>query len=721
MNRRNFVKKTIAVGGCSFISINLLEAFTSAKQDPLFDEGWMDSNDIIPAPDDQAQWQAWRDALNRWKREKQIQLNYDGSSYRSAPFQWVSSDFSCCFIMMSDSEFYDYEKNEYTINHLVEKGKQQYGGYDSVVLWHAYPRIGLDDRNQFDFYREMPHGLSGLKNAVKLFHQNNIRVFIDYNPWDVGTRREQKSDIDALVDIIKSIDADGIFLDTMKDAPDYREKLDAVRPGIVMEGEIALPLEHIQSHHMSWAQWFKDSYVPGVYRNKWFERRHMQHAIDRWSNDKTKQLHTAWMNGSGIMIWENVFGQWNEWNERDKSIYRTMYSIQHQFVELFSGDGWTPLSQESSLPGVYVSLWESEGIQLWTLVNRNEFPVEGVLMKTKLRGEMSYFDLVKGEEITNGIENGIISFSGNMCKRGIACFLSIDKTKIDESFTNFISKQKRSSLLASDETAIPIKNIQLISAKETVKHATPLKGMVAIPATSLIMNMEYTFRENGAYGNIQEYLILAPTHNLHSPCQITKKAEIKKFAIDETPVTNSQFKEFFDRSGYRPRFQENFLKHWVDGKIPFGKEDHPVVYVDLEDVRAYARWSGKRLPSEEEWQFAAQGINALNFPWGNEMERNKCNQNTSGETSAVKAFPAGISPFGCYDMCGNTWELTSNEYCDGRSRFVMLKGGSCYKAMGSQWYTDGGPQKNNFIAKMLLMWSGLDRCSTIGFRCVVDL
>ena len=75
-----------------------------------------------------------------------------------------------------------------------------------------------------------------------------------------------------MIEIIESIDADGIFLDTMKDAPDFREKLDSVKPGIVMEGEIALPLEHIQTHHMSWAQWFKDSNVPGVYRNKWFER-----------------------------------------------------------------------------------------------------------------------------------------------------------------------------------------------------------------------------------------------------------------------------------------------------------------------------------------------------------------------------------------------------------------------------------------------------------------
>jgi hypothetical protein len=72
-------------------------------------------------------------------------------------------------------------------------------------------------------------------------------------------------------------------------------------------------------------------------------------------------------------------------------------------------------------------------------------------------------------------------------------------------------------------------------------------------------------------------------------------------------------------------------------------------------------------------------------------------------------------------MYGNTWELTGNEYSDGRTWFVMLKGGSCFKAEGSVWYMDGGPQKNSFFAKMLLMWPGLDRCSTVGFRCAADL
>ena len=116
-------------------------------------------------PENPAEWPAWREALNQWKLKKQTDLKYDGSSYRSESYAWVTTDFSCCFIMMCDAAFYDYTKNEYRISSLLKEGKDEYGGYDSVVLWHAYPRIGFDDRNQFDFYRDMPQGLPGLKKV----------------------------------------------------------------------------------------------------------------------------------------------------------------------------------------------------------------------------------------------------------------------------------------------------------------------------------------------------------------------------------------------------------------------------------------------------------------------------------------------------------------------------------------------------------------------------
>src|SRR5262249_42940013 len=145
------------------------------------------------------------------------------------------------------------------------QGERDFGGYDSFVLWQAYPRIGFDDRNQYDFYRDMPGGLEALRDLSRYAHERGIRVFLCYNPWDTDTHREGRSDIDMLAEFVGEIEADGIFLDTMnKGAPEIRALLDAKRPGVVLEGEADLPLENVHDHHMSWAQAFKDSDAPGV-------------------------------------------------------------------------------------------------------------------------------------------------------------------------------------------------------------------------------------------------------------------------------------------------------------------------------------------------------------------------------------------------------------------------------------------------------------------------
>jgi formylglycine-generating enzyme required for sulfatase activity len=186
-------------------------------------------------------------------------------------------------------------------------------------------------------------------------------------------------------------------------------------------------------------------------------------------------------------------------------------------------------------------------------------------------------------------------------------------------------------------------------------------------------------------------------------------------------VTNAEYARFLRETGYRPGHIENFLKHWVNNAPPLGLEDHPVVYVDIEDARAYARWIGKRLPTEQEWQYAAQGSDNRTYPWGETFQNDHCNNGGAGGTTSVTAYPKGRSPFGCYDMCGNVWEWTESQRSDGRTRFCIIRGGSFYKAEDSKWYTDGGPQPCNFGAKFLMMWPGLDRCATIGFRCVVDV
>ncbi|MDP2889379.1 MAG: SUMF1/EgtB/PvdO family nonheme iron enzyme, partial [Bacteroidota bacterium] len=553
------------------------------------------------------------------------------------------------------------------------------------------------------------------------FHQQGIKVYINYNPWDTGTRRESASDVDALTNIIKEIDADGIFLDTMAwGAKEFRKKLDSVKPGVVLESELALPVENVFDHHMSWAQWFSDSKVSGILRNKWFERRHMQHGISRWERDRTKELHTAWMNGSGIMIWENVFGQWVGWNKRDKSILRAMSPIQKRYSNLFSGEGCIPMADETPVENVYASQWYKYEIRLWTLLNRSENSIEDDILHIEAKEGDSYFDLIQGKEIFESNHQGQSVLAGKISPRGIGCIVAGKPESLGIDFQEFLSAQARIYKTQSSNTDFPEIQAKPVLVALTKRTKKPLKGMVEIPAFKGSLEVVFRVREVGFYSSIDSSFVNIGAPALHHTKTFTIAADLSPYLIDETPVTNFQYDQFLKSTGYTPRVAHNFLKHWPDGKIPAGKEDHPVVYVDLSDARAYASWVGKRLPTEQEWQFAGQGYESNKYPWGEKMEKCFCNAGESGDTTAVKAFPKGKSVFGCYDLCGNTWELTENEYSDDRNRFCILKGGSFYKAKGSDWYFDGGPQPLNFAAKQLLVFPGIDRCGTIGFRCAAD-
>jgi formylglycine-generating enzyme required for sulfatase activity len=144
-----------------------------------------------------------------------------------------------------------------------------------------------------------------------------------------------------------------------------------------------------------------------------------------------------------------------------------------------------------------------------------------------------------------------------------------------------------------------------------------------------------------------------------------------------------------------------------------------VVYVSIEDARAYAEWSGKRLPTEVEWQYAAQGTDGRLWPWGEEFHGTKCN-NSFERPTPVDAFPKGRSPFKVEDMVGNVWQLTNDVYDNGSYRFVIMRGGSYYNPASSWWYVKGGPQPLDKTQMLLMVSPGFDRSATVGFRCVVD-
>ena len=334
--------------------------------------------------------------------------------------------------------------------------------------------------------------------------------------------------------------------------------------------------------------------------------------------------------------------------------------------------------------------------------------------------EHRYFDLVKGIEIDTISSDEAILFSGNIPPRGIGCFLSATKAALGTGFSKFLNQQAELDSRKDFSVERPVIGMETFKVAPS-KQRRIAPGMVEIPAASIELKMDMRVRECGFYestpppgGDLGD----SYAFKLHT---FRRAVVLKRIAVDETLVTNADYGLFLRASDYQPRQRQNFLKHWEHGGLPPGKEQHPVVYVDLDDARAYARWAGKRLLTEDEWQFAAQGSDGRKYPWGNLMAPGLCNGGETGDTTPVKAFPRGRSPFGCYDMCGNVWEWTESVRSDGNTRFCIIRGGGFFEAKGSGWYADGGPRPVDFASKFLLMWPGLDRCATIGFRCAVDL
>ena len=675
----------------------------------------------------------------------------DRSLYDEPSQHWLTGAYTCHFTFMYDRSFYDPESGKYTMDSFLDDGEKEFGGYDVLLLWHAYPRIGVDRRNQLDFYRDMPGGIAGLRDMVQQCHARNVRVFINYNPWDVGTHREGKSDEDFLTELVAETQVDGIFLDTMVgDSPVLREKLNAVRPGIVLSPEGNPAINDLGICNSSWAQWCGDPEPPSLEHRKWLEPRHMRWQIWRWDTSHREEIRRAFFGGGGMIVWENVFGTYNPWSAEDRNVWRNAVSILKEYRRLFSSDAWEPYypaccdSSDATMkadaqPGLFVHHWPGDkGESLFTIWASEpatvDNPTDCALFDIPWNGEMRYFDLWNGCEITP-VKRGDRAVIRGFIDRtsGLGCFFEIPKNEVNDALMQFVdgrNKMIREPLPKTDKRNFAYSLTQLLPVDQTPKtnrNAVP-DGMAFVPGRLVGMKLEHQRRECGCYPDPGTSADLEVKFTWGNPfsgkLEHDYQVEVASFLMDETAVTNAQFRQFLMATSYRPNHAENFLAHWPKGQMPEELADHPVVYVDLDDARAYAKWAGKRLPTEPEWHLAAQGTDDRLWPWGGDMDINKPDPtrvNTTGNTLPVKSLPEGRSPYGCYQMSGNVYEWTESQRDDGHTRFAIIRGGSFFRAMGSGWYVDGGPRPCNHHAKFLLMWPGLDRCDTIGFRCVKDV
>ncbi len=199
---------------------------------------------------------------------------------------------------------------------------------------------------------------------------------------------------------------------------------------------------------------------------------------------------------------------------------------------------------------------------------------------------------------------------------------------------------------------------------------------------------------------------------------------LDSFYVDKYPVTNAEFKKFLDATRYQPKDAANFLRDWKDGTYPTGWENKPVTWVSQEDARAYARWAGKRLPHEWEWQYAAQGPDARLYPWEvtigtTTLSRLPTNHAPCEVRIRSMHIPKGASPFGVMDMVGNVWQRGTRSLPTSTLAPLFSAVAATISRM-AQSGTSPKPTSLPSTASLLLMSPSMDRSAAIGFRCVVD-
>jgi len=732
----------------------------------------------------------WQDALTEVFQHRMLYdvTRFDDSIFRRKDLQWIRHTYVMHIMMAWDRNFYDDDTRSFRLEGFLANARKWYGGDDVLAIWPTWPTLGLDQRNQFDLFRDLPGGLRQVRRLSDLCHRNDTRFFVCYNPWDEGTRPE--SHFEGLSRLIAATSADGVVLDTRgSSSRELQQAADRVRKGVVMYSEgMAVPkdMAGIVAGRVHNALY----YPPILNLNKLIKPEFTIYRVTELYKERIKrELALAFFNGYGTEL--NVMAPGEpEWVDKEyRYLGRTTRILRGNSLN-FVSRGYTPLIG-TAVDSIWVNRWMLPGKTIYTIFSLRPSGYHGLLFREEPSDSVHFVDLWRHEPVIPQQRNGRwwlpatadafdASDLGTNNEGEVDCIarlprvlhVSLDGDQLtirvdpgpdaaagelriwagapeyENRPLTFPAKPKRLMLhdhFGTYEGRIVIQLIRngmlLDESVVTMRPGSPRR--ISLPArTNPIALGDHSPGMAPIPGGIFRFHETHGDEFIPYPKQdVDSSFVMPGFLMDKFPVTNADFKRFLDATHYRPADTTNFLRHWIHGRIRPGEASMPVVNVSYEDATAYAKWSGKRLPTEIEWQYAAQ-TTALNlWPWSQTtpvtwkekavtesltirevqgIDPSRCNL---GNVSLypVGKYPDGANPYGLQDLVGCVWQLTNDIYMAGHYRYIILKGGSYYRPSGSWWYVQGGPRELTYRQYLLRVSAGFERNATVGFRCVRDI
>ncbi|CAE7360333.1 SUMF2 [Symbiodinium pilosum] len=732
-------------------------------------KGCWDQPETLPPPHQQSHSE-WLTELKSW-RAAHLQ-GYKGEVYKDPSLTWTRTSFIQPQVHLYDRYLFD---GSWTVDRYLDDLENRYGGIDSVLIWPTYTNLGIDERNQFDYFRAVPGGLQALSNVTEAFHQRGVRVLWAYNPWDQATRDEGHH-WDVLASLLKVSGGDGFNGDTMKTIPNAFWKAGTLNNySIAVEPEgSGVPCDDLDYSSAGWTPlgWgyyghkkadmmtMRYDFAPGVDKMKWLDPqgRHLTHVCDRWSKSRATAIQLAFFNGDGYESWENIWGLFNRLTDRDAELLRRSATLlrwagKRNFSHDF--DDWIPHAPEATdaSRGIFASRFEKAGDALWLLINKGNTSYSTVqIPQMFLAKGCEIFDLYHGMRVSPDVD-GVVNMS--IEPGAVSALLATTRGAEEEMLLQKMAAMTQQPLAAFSPTWQVLQQ-QMDPRPSTKAFEHPPPDMVLLPRMKFNFDVSGTEFEGGCdpaddpnrvccksevckgagapncqCGVVQlEYFGVDVQFPWESQPERNhrKQLDLGPLLFDRDLVTNADYLRYLNASGYKPTDKFNFLKHWVMGRPKPGDEQKPVVNIGFEEAQAFCQFYGKRLPHSYEWQLAAQGQDGRRYPWGNDWDPSVVPP-PGHDPVSIGQYEKGISVFGVRDLIGNVWQYTDS-FRDDHTRAVLLRGSSRYNPEVSEafpsihqsvnWYFPPARELNRH-SKYFLMSNSYERAGTLGFRCAADV